>query len=618
MARCPQCNTSYDADVRRCPTDGTALAVSLSAKGSPAKGTAHTELARSSDSGTAPDATFAGKVSAQSAPRRARGDFDTDTTEVDDAQQGGLEPGTLVGEYEVTGVLGAGGLGTVYSGVHPLIAKKVAIKVLNPGLSQDATIVQRFIQEARAVNQIGHRNIVDIFSFGQLPSGLHYFVMEHLLGKSLRARLDEGPLSYQETFTMLSEVCDALVAAHAEGIVHRDLKPDNIHLVASKSGERSVKLLDFGIAKLLRADEKKPQQQTRTGSPIGTPLYMSPEQCVGRNVDARTDVYSLGVIMFEVYTGQLPFRRDSYIETVTAHIHMPPPRPSELVELPAELEALILRCLEKDPADRPQSIADLQAELTRISRQMLGDVMLRTTGNGHPSAGLLTPVRRTPVPPSAPRSRRPLLFGALALAALATTAGIALATRDRHGAAALPAPQLELQVISDPSGALVLFDGVQQSLRTPNIFHLTWRKSLRVRVEREGFAPFEQSVALADGELQRSVVANLTALQQPGGRLQVTTTAQQPLFSLDGKRVAEGTEKLDLASVAPGNHRLRIEAVGFEPREGTINIQPRQLSQLEWPLTPVVPSHRRHATRSSASPPQNPPVDENAISGWHR
>src|SRR5262249_20889468 len=150
--------------------------------------------------------------------------------------------------------LGKGGMGVVFAGVQPVIGKKVAIKVLNEELSRDSQMVHRFIQEARAVNQIGHRNIVDIFSFGQLPTGQQYFVMEHIPGETLASRIESPPMpTFEEAFAILMEVCDALVAAHGEGIVHRDLKPDNIYLATIKGGTRQVKILDFGIAKLLNA-----------------------------------------------------------------------------------------------------------------------------------------------------------------------------------------------------------------------------------------------------------------------------------------------------------------------------------------------------------------------------
>ncbi|MCU1277446.1 MAG: pkn9, partial [bacterium] len=287
-----------------------------------------------------------------------------------------LAPGAQIGEYVLTEKIGEGGMGVVWGGVHPVIGKRVAIKLLNPGLSQDATIVQRFLQEARAVNQIGHRNIVDIFAFGQLPSGRHYFVMEYLKGDSLKTRLSqEPPLSQATACTVLAEVADALAAAHAQEIVHRDLKPDNIFLCES-DGPPLVKLLDFGIAKLLRRVDDG-LGQTRTGSPIGTPYYMSPEQCRSKGVDGRTDLYAMGVIMFEIFTGKLPFAGASYIDTVNAHIGSTPPLPTDFAPLPVALESMILRCLEKDPDHRPQHADELRTFLRDLATT-IGDAPLPT------------------------------------------------------------------------------------------------------------------------------------------------------------------------------------------------------------------------------------------------
>ncbi len=166
-----------------------------------------------------------------------------------------LEAGTEVGEYRITGKLGQGGMGSVFAGVQPVVGKKVAIKVLAKELANDVSMVQRFVQEARAANRIGHPNIIDIFSFGQLPDGRHYYVMELVDGKSLTDILKERRLAFGEAGRLLGQVCSALAAAHAEGIVHRDLKPDNIYVALPKHSEPFVKLLDFGIAKLFASGE---------------------------------------------------------------------------------------------------------------------------------------------------------------------------------------------------------------------------------------------------------------------------------------------------------------------------------------------------------------------------
>jgi eukaryotic-like serine/threonine-protein kinase len=305
-----------------------------------------------------------------------------------------LEAGAMVGEYQVTGVLEEGGMGTIYAAVQPVIGKRVAIKVLAAFLSQDEGMTQRFIQEARAVNQIRHANIVDIFGFGRLPDGRMYCLMELLDGQSLKTRReDDPPLRYEETLSILAQVCDALAAAHAQGIVHRDLKPDNIFLVkGTELGTGTVKLLDFGIAKLIKTGAE--DNKTEAGLLMGSPRYMSPEQCLSREVDGRADIYSLGVIMFELFTGQLPFSGITSVEMINAHLSEPPPVPRELTAtIPAALNDLILHCLAKKPEDRPASVAELRERLLEISiSNALG------LDAGLPAAPLRGPSAREPRP----------------------------------------------------------------------------------------------------------------------------------------------------------------------------------------------------------------------------
>src|SRR5262249_52669990 len=208
-----------------------------------------------------------------------------------------------VGEYRTESKLGEGGFGGVYNAVHPLIGKSAAIKVLNRQYSSNPQMVSRFIAEAKAVNQIRHRNIIDIFSFGQLDDGRQYYVMEYLDGEPLDALLDRhGKLALVEALPILRGIARALDAAHAKGVAHRDLKAENVFLATdSDGGGVWPKLLDFGIAKLM-APEDGVKHKTRTGTPVGTPYYMSPEQCRGRDVDHRTDIYAFGVLAYLMLT----------------------------------------------------------------------------------------------------------------------------------------------------------------------------------------------------------------------------------------------------------------------------------------------------------------------------
>jgi eukaryotic-like serine/threonine-protein kinase len=268
-----------------------------------------------------------------------------------------LAPGQRVGEYEVDGKLGQGAFGTVFRAVHPLIGKVVAIKVLARRFSVDPEMVSRFIAEARAVNQIRHRHIIDIFSFGQLADGRHYYVMEYLDGEPLDARIErEGRLSLAAAIPILRAIGRALDAAHGKGIAHRDLKAENVFLGRDPDGAVFPKLLDFGIAKLL-APEEAAKHKTRTGAPVGTPYYMSPEQCRGRDVDHRTDLYAFGVLAYRMLTGQYPLDAGDYMSVLIRQMADTPEPASTIVpELPAGVDRALAWLLAKDPAQRPPSL----------------------------------------------------------------------------------------------------------------------------------------------------------------------------------------------------------------------------------------------------------------------
>ncbi len=275
--------------------------------------------------------------------------------------------GTIVGSYRITQKLGEGGMGVVYKGVHPNIGSRVAIKLLSPECAKSPSLVERFFAEARAVNVIRHDNIVTVSDLASLPDGRPYIVMEYLDGAPLSAIIQRtGALPLGTLVTLMAELLDALGAAHDKGIVHRDLKPDNVFVTASGR----VKVLDFGIAKL-RPELGGISDATRTGSLLGTPHYMSPEQAAGRPVDHRSDLYSAGVILFECATGQRPFVVDSLYELLRAHVELMPTAPTVLRrEIPPLLEQVLLRSLQKDPNFRFQSAAEFAQALAQAAHAL--------------------------------------------------------------------------------------------------------------------------------------------------------------------------------------------------------------------------------------------------------
>jgi eukaryotic-like serine/threonine-protein kinase len=278
-----------------------------------------------------------------------------------------IPPGEQIGPYQVVRRLGAGGMGEVYLARHRHLNRDAAVKVLLAEISMNQTVVSRFFTEARATAQLRHPNIVEIFDCDVLPDGRAYIVMEYLRGESLRGTLDRmGKLcpDYGSIAAITGLVADALQAAHESGIVHRDLKPDNTFLsvIPNQRDELTVKVLDFGIAKLLSGgDRTGGGTPTRTGSLIGTPLYMSPEQCRGiPTIDHRSDIYSLGCMVFEMVIGQPPFVSEAPGDILMAHIiQNAPPLTSFQADLPPEIDALVARMLAKDPAMRPQSMAEV-------------------------------------------------------------------------------------------------------------------------------------------------------------------------------------------------------------------------------------------------------------------
>jgi eukaryotic-like serine/threonine-protein kinase len=344
------------------------------------------------------------------------------------------EPATsLVGlrihNYQVDAAIGSGGMAEVYVAHHLVFPRKAALKVLQERFSRNEDIVQRFINEARAANAIHHPSIIEVIDAGRLEgSGAPYILMEYLDGESLGARLRFGRLSLRDAVRITIKTAEAVAAAHDKGIVHRDLKPENIFLVRRVGTRPSVKVLDFGIAKL-RSDVASTLAQTQVGMIMGTPQYMSPEQCRDAStVDHRTDIYALGVILYEMACGKPPFHAAvGWTDIMASHIAVAPEAPRKLVaDLPVAVEAVILRCLAKSPDERFRSMRGLVDGL----RAALPD-------NG--SGPAMLAVKAPTTPPAAralPRSRWTLV--AVAAFSIAALVGAGLALRGRRVGAARP------------------------------------------------------------------------------------------------------------------------------------------------------------------------------------
>ncbi|HWA77493.1 MAG TPA: serine/threonine-protein kinase [Polyangiaceae bacterium] len=334
---------------------------------------------------------------------------------------------TIDGRYKVEAQLGEGGMGVVYRCTHTIIGKKVAMKVLRADLARDAEVTERFLNEAKAASLIGNAHIIDISDFGQFADGATYFVMEFLAGTPLSKALEGGAaIPISRIIHIARQLAEGLAAAHESGIVHRDLKPDNIFLIARGAEKDFVKILDFGIAKVSTSGEGK---LTRAGAVFGTPHYMSPEQAAGAPVDHRGDVYSLGVILYEMASGRVPFDADNFMGILTQHMYKAPVPMRALVPAPADvppgLEAIVLKSLSKRPEDRYQTMGELIADLDKLAAgqvpNAVNEMMARSNGFNVPAdyfnkGQMPAPIPATPIE-IPQKSRWPLAAGLAGVAA---------------------------------------------------------------------------------------------------------------------------------------------------------------------------------------------------------
>jgi serine/threonine-protein kinase len=453
---------------------------------------------------------------------------------------------TFDGRYKVESLLGEGGMGVVYLARHKVIDKKVAIKVLRVDMAREKEITDRFLQEAKAASSIGNPHIIDISDFGHLPNGSTYFVMEWLDGKPLSKALEETkPLPVARLAHIARQIAEALASAHQRSIVHRDLKPDNIFLIKRGSEPDFVKILDFGIAKVSSGTSKL----TRAGSVFGTPHYMSPEQAAGAPVDSRTDVYALGVILYEMASGRVPFDADNFMGILTQHMYKAPVPIRALVpaqDVPPGLEAIILKALSKKPELRYQTMEALAQDLDRLSRGVIPDAvpeMISRSGGFNVPAdffserGMPAPVPATP-PQHSARKRWGVYAGVAGVtAAIMIVVGIFAKSSSSTASdapkaitlaptgiveppkppepPAAPAPVEVKQVLfaSEPLDSHVFQNG-QDLGATPLTVEVPKGLKVMVEVRRDGFKP--QTLTLDGSEAKVKVkLEKLAAAPRP-------------------------------------------------------------------------------------------------------
>ena len=436
-----------------------------------------------------------------------------------------LEENAVIGPYRIIRKLGQGGMGAVYEALHQTLGRHVAIKVLHPEVARNEEFAMRFANEARASNIVDHPDVVQITDHGQLPDGIPYIVMEYLKGESLGHRIEHlgGPMNPSEVAFLALQITDVLATAHTKGIIHRDLKPENVMLLPDSStatGERA-KVLDFGIAKLIEVNNQG-SYQTRATELLGTPNYMSPEQCRGaKGVDEKTDVYALGVMMFEMLVGKPPFIGSALGELMAKHMYEPAPKVATAnPQVPEALADLVDVLLDKDKEKRP-TMAALEVQLEELTAELPPPQKHRHRPSGAmavvQSGRSAHPDAKTVAGNSAPgttgvieKSRRSVLVVGLLAGLLAVGGGVTafVVLRKKTPSTTPTTPskkRVHWRLRSRPEGAKVvrIADGSVVGQTPLDEEAEQSSEPLRLRVELAGHLPREIQISLeASSEVQ--------------------------------------------------------------------------------------------------------------------
>jgi serine/threonine-protein kinase len=455
-----------------------------------------------------------------------------------EAQADPLVGATLANRYQVMRCIGRGGMGAVYEAQHVALGKRIAIKLLLDKYADDREAVERFHREALTATQIGNDHIVDVIDIGTTDDGRSFVAMEYLDGADLgRLLASSGPMPASRAIHIIHQVLRGLGAAHAKGIVHRDMKPDNVIVVARDDNPDFVKILDFGISKIIAAQDAK-VRLTATGAVVGTPIYMAPEQALAGAVDHRADLYSVGVMLYELLAGRPPFVAESYLALVTQHLQAVPPdlrvsRP----DLPGPIINAVHRALSKEPEQRFATADHFARALPPAAKLREAEAMAQTYGSyvrldvgTSPEAMRPAGVAVGATTRTERRGRRWMLWlGIATVLAGGVAAAIVIAGRDR-GATQPPAPARpvngKLDVSADPSGVKVYVDDEYVGVAPIELPDLAPGVH-RIRLEKDGYMSMSTRREVTSGETVSLVVA-LTPLEPPTPPTPPVTTGAPP------------------------------------------------------------------------------------------
>ena len=483
---------------------------------------------------------------------------------------------TLEDRYRILREIGRGGMGVVYEAEHTQLGKHVAVKLMLEKYADDTEAVARFKREALAASTIGNSHIIDVSHIGRAPDGRPFVVMELLIGAPLAQVIEQtGPMAHWRAISIMRQVLRAVGAAHAKGIVHRDLKPDNIFLVDQDDQPDFVKLLDFGISKMMDGEGAVAHTKlTTTGMVMGTPLYMAPEQAMGTAVDHHADIYALGVILYEMLSGRPPFEGATYPVLIAKLLTTDPTPILERVPgLPARLVAAVHRALEKDPDKRWASCEAFYAALpvpsTPSQMELAGTMGMGATSLQMHHIGL--PTARGAAPTVT--RRRNALWIAIAAAAGVAVAGVAVFALTKHPGEPAPAPQLIAAGSALPGPTAVPIEPRREATALPQ--------------------PAGSATAPAG-----------SAAERPGavatGKLHVQCVPTDATIAVDGVPSGLTGSKIVLG---PGPHRIHVEHAGFAPHDEDVQIAADETTAINVKLV-AAPAGRPplHGPGSSHSP----------------